>query len=402
VGGDELLTGPTIRELRPDELRDAHTLMGAALLRGPTDDAYWADAKELPGPGRTFGGFLADRLVGTTASFATRTAVPGGAALPTAAIMRVGVRADATRRGVLTTLMRHQFGACVATGDVLASLRASEGRIYGRFGFGVATRTRGVRVRRSELRPPASPGRVRRVERAAVLAELVPLHDRIGLLRPGGIARADIWWRLNRGRAIAAGDHVLAVVHTGPDGDDGFLLAEPVGPTELMVGDLHAVDRAAAAALWRSVLAVGPAPTVTGRRRPLDESPELLLADPRDCTTTVVEDETWLRILDVPAALAARRFASTDPVLLGVRDDLLPANTGTYRIAAGTAERVDAVAELECDAAGLAMAYLGDRAPSALVDAGWWRRLPGAAPDAADRADAAFATAVVPWCGTYF
>jgi predicted acetyltransferase len=397
---DELLTGsPSVRELAADELRPAHRLMGAALLQGPAGDGWWSRAAGLYEPGRAFGAFLEGRLAGTTASFATRTAVPGGASLPTAAVMRVGVRADATRRGALTALMGRQLAACAAAGDVLASLRASEGRIYGRFGFGVATRFRELRVRAGAGVRPSVPDRLRLLERTAVVAELAALHRRIGLGRPGGIGRSEAWWRVNRGAAVDGGAHVLAAVHTGPAGDDGFLLAEGTGPDELLVGDLHAADPAAVAALWRFVLAAAPARTVIGRRRPVDEPVELLLADPRDCATTGVDDETWLRILDVPAALAARRFAPADPVLLAVHDPLLPANTGTYRIADGTAVPVGGTAALSCDVAGLAMAYLGDRSPSELVATGWWRAEPGADLDAAD---AAFATAQRPWCGTYF
>lgn len=152
------------------------------------------------------------------------------------------------------------------------------------------------------------------------------------------------------------------------------------------------------------MLDVAPAGVVTGRRRPLDESVELVLADPRDCATTGIDDETWLRIVDVPAALAARGFGPADPVRLAVHDPLLGPNRGVYRIAGGVAERVadldgSARADLECDVAGLAMAYLGDRAPSELVSTGWWRAVDRAA---VPRADAAFRTARAPWCGTYF
>jgi predicted acetyltransferase len=55
--------------------------------------------------------------------------------------------------------------------------------------------------------------------------------------------------------------------------------------------------------------------------------------------------------------------------------------------------------ELECDVAALAMAYLGDRRPAELAATGWWTVHD---PAALERADAAFATAVVPWCGTMF
>jgi len=49
--------------------------------------------------------------------------------------------------------------------------------------------------------------------------------------------------------------------------------------------------------------------------------------------------------------------------------------------------------------AALAMAYLGDRRPAELAATGWWTVHD---PAALERADAAFATAVVPWCGTMF
>jgi predicted acetyltransferase len=411
---DELLSpasggaAAAVRLLGVGELDGAHDLVATSLRRGPIADRYRAAARAFGEPGRTLGAFVGGELVGTTSSFATATAVPGGAVLPTAGVIRVGVRADRTRRGVLTTLMRHQLAGLAAGGVVLASLRASEAGIYGRFGFGVASRSRDLRVRRRGppgLRPAPAGGSVRVLDRAQVLATLVDLHARIGLRRPGGITRPPSWWALNTGRRLDDGDDVLAAVHTGADGDDGFVVAStPDAPDggAVLLRDLHAADAAVAAALWRFVLDRGPGGDVVGRRRPVDEPVELLLADPRDCATTGVEDETWLRVLDVAAALAGRGFGAAGPVRLRVHDPLLPANSGVYRIAAGAAERVGgpaADAELRCDVAGLAMAYLGDRAPSELVAARWWRAVE---PAAVERADAAFATPVRPWCGTYF
>jgi predicted acetyltransferase len=340
--------------------------------------------------------------------------VPGGAEVATAAVTGVGVRADRTRRGVLTALMRHQLRERAAAGEVLASLRASEARIYGRFGYGVATRRRHVRIARrggAGWRPAApGGGNVRMLARGEVLPVVHALYPRAGLRRPGAMTRSEPWWRRSLGRLVDGNDFLLVAVHTGPDGpdgsggaEDGFLVAtadESPGWLDraLVVRDLHAADPAATAALWRFALGVDLAVAVTAACA-LDEPLELLLADPRDCATTGIDDETWLRILDVPAALAARRFAPADPVLLGVRDDLLEANTGTYRIAAGTAERVAERPELECGPAGLAMAYLGDRSPSELVASGWWTSTDPAATGAAD---AAFRTGVSPWSGTNF
>jgi predicted acetyltransferase len=401
-------SGHDVRTLGDDELRAASDLFATALLAGPIPPADWDRRAAAYSPGRTLGANLDGELVGTTTSFPAGVVVPGGAEVATAAVTGVGVRADRTRRGVLTALMGHQLRERAGAGEVLATLHATEGRIYGRFGYGVATRTRHVRIARrggAGWRPAApTGGDVRMLARAEVLPVVQALYPRAALHRPGAMTRSEPWWQRGLGQLVDGNDFLLVAVHTGPAGaDDGFLVAtvdDKAGWLDrpLVVRDLHAADPAAAAALWRFALGVDLAVAVTANCA-LDEPLELLLADPRDCATTGIDDEIWLRILDVPAALAARRFAPADPVLLGVRDDLLEANAGVYRIADGTAERVDAVPELECDAAGLAMAYLGDRSPSELVASGWWTSTD---PAAVGAADAAFRTGVAPWAGTNF
>jgi predicted acetyltransferase len=394
-----------VRPLGPDELRAAHTLFAGTIHHDAPDDDGWASVRATYDPGRTLGVDDGGALVGTTTSFATRTAVPGGAALDTAAVTRVGVRPDRTRRGVLSAMMRAQLDDVAARGEPLASLRASEARIYGRFGYGVATRGRELSVRtRGDWRGPGG-GRVRLVTGADVVPVLADLHRRIALLRPGGITRPQAMWDRTVGGQVAGRRHLIAAVHTGPDGDDGFALAAPDGDgadfadRTLHLRDLHAASLGATAGLWRFLLGLDLVGRVTARLRPTDEPLELLLADPRDCAAGRVEDETWLRIVDVPTALAARTWGDGPPLLLAVHDRLRPGNDGVYRIGHGGAERVTAEPELECDVAALAMAYLGDRAPSLLAATGWWRVHDATAPD---RADALFATPSAPWCGTYF
>lgn len=441
-----------MRALGDDELRAAHDLVGATLHHRPVDDAQWAPRRISYAPGRTFGVFDpaetatpgAGGLVATAASYPSSTAVPGGAVLPVAAVARVGVRADRTRRGLLTALMRAQLDDLRSRGDVLALLCATETGIYGRFGYGVATRGRSVRVRasRTALRPQAPEGGpVRLLAPADLPAVPADVHDALALRRPGGITRPPGWWEVATTRHESA--PLLAAVHTGPDGDDGFALAVAVGGggsggtagagfvRTLRVTDMHAADTTAAAALWRFLLGIDLVAHLEAALRPLDDPLDLLLADPRTEAVTEVADETWLRMVDVPAALAARSFPAvvqpvgsvepvasaepggsvqpvrsaepTAPVLLAVHDPLLPDNAGVYRLGGGTAERVAPLgavaADLECDVAALSMAYLGDRAPSVLAATGWWTAHD---PAALPRADALFATGVTPWCGTHF
>jgi predicted acetyltransferase len=388
-------------------------MFAATLHRPPVDEETWPRAAALYSPGRTFGVHADGALVATAASFPSELAVPGGAVLPMAAVTRVGVRADHTRRGLLTAMMRALLDDAAKRGEPVASLRASEARIYGRFGYGVATRGRGVRVRagRNCFRPTAPQGgSVRLLARDETVSVLRKVHDVLALRRTGGITRPEGWWSTTLSRRLEERQHVLAAVHTGADGDDGFavaVLADPPGPfaeRTLEITDLHAVDVTATAGLWRFLLGVDLVGVVQADLRPLDEPLELLLADPRACATTGVQDETWLRLVDVPAALAARAFRPAQPVLIAVHDPLRETNAGVYRIADGAAERVGPLGgpvhpELECEVDALAMAYLGDRLPSQLAAAGWWQVHD---PAALVRADAAFTTAERPWCGTFF
>ena len=325
-------------------------------------------------------------LVGTATSFPSQTAVPGGAVLPLGAVTRVGVRADHTRRGLLTALMRRPArrrcgprrgarGCCgpPRRGSTAGSATASP-PARGPSGSGARGRRCG---------PAAPVGRqVRLLDRDEIVPVLAArARARIALRRPGGITRTAGWWRRSAWPA-ATSDPLLAAVHTGQDGDDGFALAvphgdfgDPLGGT-LRVEDLHAADTAAAAGLWRFLLGVDLIGYVEAAVA-LDDPLDLLLDDPRHALVTGLADETWLRLVDVPAALAARSFAagagpvcwpSTTPAPGQHRG--LPDRRGGGR--AGRAARRACDPELSCDVAALAMAYLGDRSPSALAGTGWW------------------------------
>jgi predicted acetyltransferase len=398
-----------VKTVEADDFRAAHTLFRASMHQPPADDARWALAGESFLPGRVLGAYADGRLVGTTMSLPLPMTVPGGGVLPSAAVTRVGVRADHTRRGALTALMNEQLAAVAAAGEPIASLRSSEYPIYGRYGYGVATRGRDLQVdpRRAAFHPGAPVvGEVRLIDRADQLDVLPALYRRLGQRRPGAMGRERWWWRLTLERP--GGDEVIAAaVHTGPDGDDGFVVyrpeknSSPEDPwgTRLEVDDLQAADQDAAAALWRFLLRVDVTNQVRAWLRPLDEPLPLLLADPRAARTTEVGDEAWLRLVDVPRALNGRSWAGSDAVVLAVHDAQLPANSGHYVISPDGVVRTDRAAQLACDVAVLARLYLGDVAPSALAASGWLT-----VPDRAalPAADALFATATVPWCGTFF
>lgn len=95
------------------------------------------------------------KAIGTTAAYSFELTLPGDFIVPAAGITAVGVLPTHRRQGVLTEMMRHQLADLRERGDFRAVLLATEGQIYGRFGYGPATCTRRLTVQRSRALPPA-------------------------------------------------------------------------------------------------------------------------------------------------------------------------------------------------------------------------------------------------------
>ncbi len=143
--------GHVIRALRDDEHRAAQALMAGAFHTTPATDEQWQQRAACYQSGRAFGAFDAE-LIGVARSTGTCLTVPGGGQLAAHMVMDVAVRADRTRRGVMTDLMKAQLTDMAGRGITVAVLKASEGGIYRRFGYGVSTRARTYRVDRRGLR----------------------------------------------------------------------------------------------------------------------------------------------------------------------------------------------------------------------------------------------------------
>jgi len=405
------MTDFDVRPVAEDERRATFDLLGRSLHSNRVSDENWSRYGESWPAAHKFGAFDGATPIGIASSYDTEIAVPGGGVLALGAVDGVGVRADRTRRGVLTAMMAAQLEDFAAREIPLAALHASEPTIYGRFGYGSATLGKTVWLPRPAARlhdRVAVSGDVRLLTPEEAVREIPALYRRIGLHRAGMIGRPALWWPIAHDRLVGPhGSHVVAV-HSGPDGDDGYVVYDtvdartPESPDEgavLKIRELNAADPAAHAALWRFLLSVDLVSGIRARYRPVDEPLAPMLADHRHARTADVEDDLWLRPVDVAAALAARTYRAADPVVLAVRDRMLPGNTGHYEVGPDGARRTDAAADLALDADTLGMLYLGQWTATALAHAG---RVEVLRPGAAARADELFTTIAAPWCGTYF
>src|SRR5438094_740623 len=86
---------------------------------------------------RTFAAFDDGRIVGCAGVLTFASVVPGGGSVGTAGVTAVGVLPTHRRRGILTALMHAVHDQAVDRGEPIATLLASEGQIYGRFGYGL-------------------------------------------------------------------------------------------------------------------------------------------------------------------------------------------------------------------------------------------------------------------------
>src|SRR5262245_11906864 len=80
----------------------------------------------------------AGAIVGSAGTYRFDMTTPGGS-VPTAGLTMVGVLPTHRRRGVLSQMMRRHIDEARAAGLPVSALWASEGSIYGRFGYGIAS-----------------------------------------------------------------------------------------------------------------------------------------------------------------------------------------------------------------------------------------------------------------------
>ncbi|GAA2898501.1 GNAT family N-acetyltransferase [Streptosporangium fragile] len=395
--------------VREDELLTAAAVFRTAMVGLPPLPPG-TDLLQLFEPGRALGAFADGELAGTTDSYSGWLVVPGGARVPHAAVTHVGVLPTHTRRGIVTALLRHQLIDLARRGEVVATLRASEAVIYERFGYGVASSfaRRELSRRDARLRDTVpGGGQVRLVDGATSWKLLTRIYEAGDVSWTGAIHRPGHWWRLQELRYGGEAGPAYVAVHGPADAEDGFVRYHPIGTAEwftsrertIVVDDFVATTPEAYTGLIRHLLAVDLVDRIVFPFTALDDPLAVLLTDERAVRTVSVSDETWLRLLDVPAALDSRAYRGPGSVVLAVTDDLLPENTGSYSITAGGAVRTDAPADLSVDVATLGALYLGGSR--------WWQhvragRVTVHRDGAVEAADELFRTDALPFAGTIF
>jgi predicted acetyltransferase len=393
---------------------------------GPSVDRFTEVLARIWDPARAWGARdAAGRWVATLRTETRTLTVPGlgdrTRDLLVDAVTNVTVSATHRRLGLMSQMLDDAMRAAQARGDAVSILIAAEWPIYVRFGYAPATWSAKYvlyRTRRG-AGPAGDLACVRASDGQEIAAVGADVFTAFRRRWAGQVDRDQRWWN------VALGQEGLPapppdgprphnwIVHEGSDGIDGIVgwratqqggLNPPGGRAD--VWGLFAADDAAYRDLWAYLAGIDLIDEITLSQRPVDEPVRWLMGDGRSLVLRDRTDFLWLRLLDVPAALAARRYAIAGELVLEVRDEA-PATSidvsGRYALRASgeTVECTpsDRPADLEVTQRALASIYLGGVRPAELVGSGALAEL---TPGAVQRAGLMFSTPQQPWNATSF
>jgi predicted acetyltransferase len=302
-----------------------------------------------------------------------------------------------------------------AAGEPVAILWASEGIIYQRFGYGLASLNGAFDLPRAKAAFRQSSewaGSVRLIDRATAMTAFPPVYEAAMRQTPGFFSRHRAWWEDVLAdpeyRRRGASQKFFALYERGgqPAGYGIYRVkhdwSQADSRNEVRVLEALAVDPAAERDVWRYLFSIDLIDHIVLRLGPPDQPLLLSLAQP-EVLGLKVGDGLWLRVVDVPAALTARGYAADGELVLESNDEFMPDVGGRWRLRVAdgqaTVEPTTEPAELGLDVNDLGSVYLGGFRFADLARAGRTSELVAGA---RARADSLFANDRAPWCPQIF
>lgn len=392
------MTFPDVVPLGPDRLKDIIEVDSWAFPSSHTLEEQVQWPSPLPW-GRTYG--IEDpshpgRLAAFHASYAfANTPVPG-ARLPIAGLSWVCVHPQWRRQGLLRKMMDTHLAHCQERGEAVSMLFAAEPGIYGRFGYGLAANQIMLTIPRGAQLKAVEEGeltvQIEDFDFDVHTALVARLHGSVD--RPGWVTRADRAQQMAHLSEIPPrkGDfeniRILMVERQGET--VGYALFRrkftwgSMGPTgTTRVSEIVAEEPGVLHAIWRRLLDFDLTTEVIAPSMAVDDPLLSMLVDVRAAQPRT-QDNLWVRLVDVGAALRGRRYQADVDVVIEVGDSVLASNAGRWRVRAAAGqeaevERTTRAADLAMDVRELGAVYLGGCSLVELAAAGLVTELtPGA------------------------
>lgn len=326
--------GYRIRELLPAEHTAARRL-GREAFGMPDADRPDHDppaGSAWPGPAsRALGTFAGQELAARAVALELSTWCAGGE-LPTCGVAGVTVAAEHRGAGLTHPLLAELLRGARDRGEVIATLFATAPGIYRRLGFETITTVDEVQVPATAAAAvrPGAPLRLRRAE-ASDAAAIRDCYLRWASPRRGPLSRTAGALSGSDEELLAGQDAITLAL-----GADGELLGYAcwdrgtLSERTLTVNELVATGPDAYRALWRMFGALAMKVDRVLLHAPAGDVARQLL--PSKHWQVVAQEPYMLRVLDLPAALAARGGHGTGQVSVTVVGDELGLVDGSFRI----------------------------------------------------------------------
>ena len=299
---------------------------------GPVDAVRTrANIEPIVAAGRGLGAFDGGRMVGS-ALFLDMRQWWHGRAVPMAGVAGVEVAPEYRGRGVGRAVMTALTDLMAERGYPLSALYPATMTIYRSLGWEIAGHRHEAVLPARSLFTLAKPddetaAAIRRPgpdDAARVLEVIGRAHENARDCGPVTYDEATVRRWLTRPGRYADNDRYA---YLAPDGFLGYRWHR--GNDEIFIDQLAAVSAQTTRALW--AVAASNSSVVEAVRA------QVGLSDPlwwmlREQDAKIADRESWmLRLLNAPAAIAARGFPATDlAVPLRITDDLRPANSGRW------------------------------------------------------------------------
>ncbi|MSS46587.1 GNAT family N-acetyltransferase [Cutibacterium sp. WCA-380-WT-3A] len=307
--------------------------------------------------------------VATMATYSSTINTGHGHLEPATFITDVTVRASHRRRGLLRTLMTNALTRSKDEGLAFAALTATEGSIYGRFGYGISTRSQSVEIvadGRFKLNHTPQ-GTVSMADplaiddlRLAVFSEFHRAHRGSHNREPWHVDFSSGRWNPQMG---GPNRRIRSIVHYNDDGEPDGVVSYEIDKdfgSRITVRDMVATTADAEVALWEFLASIDLIETITAPKVDPATALPWAVEDPRVVKFTRHTDLGWLRILDVDKAMAVRGWDHQGSVTFHVVDPMGYAE-GTWRVDVEAPGAPAAVTKVDdsTDAATLDVAALG-------------------------------------------
>jgi len=412
-----------IRAPREEEFPTVLRIANVAFGEESTPEDVEAYRKSWPCD-RALCAYEAGKMVASSAVLTMELTLPGHVAIPAGGVTWIATLPTHRRRGLLRRLMVEQFGLMAQRDEPVSVLFASEAGIYGRFGYGPATSTMSFALERACAAfstPAKDQGAITLLDQDEAAAQLPAVYEDLRLAQHGAVSRPAAWWIHHLHDPLVEREGATSMLHAlhtsatrTADGYVSYRLkrewsAGGIPANEVLVVELLAADPTVYKSLWNYVLSTDLAKTISCWRGRFDEPLRWLLTDPRRFQVRAMADDLYLRVHDVPRALAARAYGAGGELVLSVTDTfphlkrtcylLHTGGSGTAPAPGAECAKTTREPDLELSIDYLGAVYLGGVSFANLAAAG---RIQEYTPGAVQTADRLFSTVVAPFCATMF